>query len=197
MSLFHVEIDTAEFGRAAIALRAARKDAPAALAWGLNAVGRKAATRMRRVLVKQTGLKYGVFVRALRTKSATASNPEFRIESRGGDVALKFFSPRETRPGVTANPWAKRVLYPSTFLKGGRFPNRVPLKLGGGVFVRRFPKGRKIREERSGLFIPDEMLKGQSRAEFDKVTSVDLADATNRALIAILSGVKVSSRTFR
>lgn len=197
MSLFQVEIDTSEFGRAAIALRAARKDAPAALAWGLNAVGRKAATRMRRALVGQTGLKYGVLVRALRTKSATASNPEFRIESRGGNVRLKFFSPRETRKGVTATPWGKRKLYPGYFIKGGLFPNRVTLPYRGEVFARINPTGRAIEKQFSDLFIPDEMLKGQSRAEFDKVTSVDLADATHRALIAILSGVKVSSRTFR
>lgn len=197
MSLLHVEIDTSQFGQAAIALRAARKDAPAALAWGLNAVGKKAATRMRRALVAQTGLKYGVFVRALKTKSATASNPEFRIESRGGDVRLKFFSPQETRAGASAAPWNKRTVYGGAFMKGGRFPNRVPLKMGKAVFKRVGRRRLPVVSDRSGLFIPDEMLIGASRAAFDKITSTDLADATARALLAILSGVNVSRRTFR
>lgn len=197
MTVLRVDVDASELVRAGNALRAAGRNAPVALAWGINAVGRKAATQMRRALVGQTGLKYGVFVRALKTKAATAGRLEFRIDARGGDVRLKFFSPRETRAGTSAAPWNKRTVYGGAFMKGGRFPNRVPLRIGRGVYRREGAKRLPIRDARSGLLIPDEMLIGASRAAFEKVTTVDLADAATRALYAILSGAKVSARNFR
>lgn len=196
-ALLSLEIDTRGFAGQANALSAAGRNAPVALAWGINAVGRKATTQMRRALVGQTGLKYGVMVRALRTKAATANRLEFRIESRGGDVRLKFFSPRETKAGTTAQPWNKRSLYAGAFMKGGRFPNRVPLNKGNTVFKRVGRSRYPIAEQRSGLFIPDEMIRGASKAAFDQVTTRDLEDQAVRALYAILSGVKVSGRAFR
>lgn len=197
MPPLRIDVDATQLVRSADQLRAAGKNANVALAWGINAVGRKAATQMRRVLTKQTGLKYGVFVRALRTKAATASLLQFRITSRGGDVRLKFFAPHETRAGTSAAPWNKRTVHGGAFMKGGRFPNRVPLKMGKGVFKRVGRSRHPVVSDRSGLFIPDEMLIGASRAAFEKVTSIDLSDAATRALYAILSGAKVSARNFR
>lgn len=196
-ALLSLDVDTKAFAAQANALHAAGRNAPVALAWGLNAVGRKATTQMRRALVAQTGLKYGVMVRALRPKAATASRLEYRINSKGGDVRLRFFSPRETRAGTTAAPWNKRTLYAGAFMKGGRFPNRVPLKMGKGVFVRLGRARTPIAEQRSGLFIPQEMVTGASKAAFDAVTQHDLQAQATRALYAILSGVAVSARSFR
>lgn len=192
-----IDVDASELVRAGNRLQAAGKNANVALAWGINAVGRKAATQMRRALVGQTGLKYGVFVRALKTKAATAGLLQFRIMSRGGDVRLKFFSPQETRSGTSAAPWNKRTVYGSAFMKGGRFPNRVPLRMGRGVFKRIGRERLPVVSDRSGLLIPDEMLIGASRAAFEKLTTVDLSDAATRALYAILSGARVSARNFR
>lgn len=198
MTMLRLEVDARAFARLGNAWQAAGKNAPVALAWGINAVGRKALTQMRRALVGQTGMKYGVFVRALKAKNASAGNLEFRITSRGGNVRLKFFSPKETRAGTTAAPWGKRTLYGGAFMKGGRFPNRVALRMGRGNVFKRVGRSRlPIRVERSGLYIPDEMITGASKASFDKVTSTDLEAAAVRALYAILSGATVSARNFR
>lgn len=195
--LLRLDIDARAFAGLANGLAAAGKNAPVSLAWGLNAVGNKAATQMRRALVAQTGLRYGVLRRALRTKAATANRLEFRIESKGGDIRLKFFSPRETKAGTSAAPWNHRTLFAGAFMKGGRFPNRVPLNKGNAVFKRVGRSRYPIAEQRSGLFIPEEMVTGASKAAFDQITTRDLEAAAARALYAILSGVTVSARAFR
>lgn len=196
--MLRLNVDASQFVHLANGLKAAGKNAPVALAWGINASGRKIATQMRRALVGQTGMKYGVFVRALRTKAATTGNLTFRIDSKGGDVRLKFFAPRETKAGTSAAPWNKRTVYAGAFMKGGRFPNRVPLRMGkGNVFVRVGASRNPITVKRSGLYIPDEMITGASRAAFENGAGTDLQAQVERALYAILSGVSVSGRAFR
>ena len=198
MTMLRLDVDASAFARLGNAWQVAGKNGPVALAWGINAVGRKALTQMRRALVGQTGMRYGVFVRALRAKNASANNLEFRITSRGGNVRLKFFSPKETRAGTTATPWNRRTLYGGAFMKGGQFPGRVPLRMGRGNVFKRLGRSRlPIKVMRSDLYIPDEMITGASKASFDQVTGRDLEDAAVRALYAILSGVSVSSRNFR
>lgn len=190
MTSIRFDIDTSPIQRLGNAFAAAGKDAPVALAWGLNAVGLKARTTMRRALVDQTGMRYGVFVRAIKSTNATPGNLAFTIKSRGGNVRLKFFRPRETRSGTSAAPWNKRTTYAGAFMKGGRFPNRVPLSMGKGNVYKRVGKGRlPIRVERSGLYIPEEMVTGASRAAFDHAIATDLPRQVERALYAILSGV--------
>lgn len=198
-AVIEIGIDTSAFPNLANAMRAAGKNAPVALAWGLNAVGLKARTQMRRALVTQTGLKYGVITRAIRSESATAGRLQFKIVSKGGDVRVKFFNPRETPRGTVAKPWNKTTTYPRSFMKGGLFPNRVPLRMGTSGVYNRVPGAKRlpIQSTRSGLFIPEEMVDGASRAAFDKVTTVDLQLAAERALYAILSGAPVSARNFR
>src|SRR5690606_18421886 len=93
-------------------------------------------------LVAQTGMKYGVFVRALRSSNATPGNLAFRLRARGGNVRLKFFFPKEGQAGTSAAPWNKRIVRPGTFLKGGRFPNRVALRFGKGNVFKRVGKSR-------------------------------------------------------
>src|SRR5690606_13922776 len=88
------------------------------------------------------------------------------LKSGGGDIRIKFFGARETSRGVTAAPWGVRRPYPGAFLSGGRKPNRVPLNMGGHAFRRvgkdRFP----IKVVRSGLFIAEEMIKGNTEKVF-------------------------------
>lgn len=209
--LFRVDIDTKALDGLAKGFAAAGKGAPAAMAAALNSSGRKIATQMRRALVAQTGLKYGVMVRALRTRSASAGSPEFRIESRGGDIRLRFFNARETKSGAIARPWNQKKLYPGAFMKGGRFPNRVPLNMGrGAVFEwdqkrgiiseKRLRNGKvrkryyPIKEVRSGLLIPEEMIRGASKAAFEQGISRDLHNETVRALQSILAGIARTGR---
>lgn len=167
------------------ALKAAGKQVPLVLTRAVNHTGLKARTQMRRVLVDQTGLKAGTINRAVKSKNAF-NGGAFTILARGGNIRLKFFGARETRKGVTAAPWNKRQLYAGTFMKGGRFPNRVGLKMGGAV-LKRTGRGRlPIKGQRSGLFIADELISGQSKDAFNSTVERELPGRIAHELYRVL-----------
>lgn len=142
----------------------------------LNHTGAKAKTQVTRALTKQTGLPRKVIVKALRVRKATGGNPvrgtpgrlEYRLETSGGDISLKYFGARETKAGVSAAPFGKRAVFAGTFIMGGRFPGRVALNMGGHVF-KRVGSGRiPIAKQDSGVVIPTEMVKGATAAAFEQ-----------------------------
>ncbi|MFN3250075.1 phage tail protein [Roseibium album] len=128
----------------------------------LNKAGQQARTATVRALRDQTGLKSKVLRRALKVRRARAGKLEYRIDSYGGDVALKFFAARETRKGVSAKPFNKRQIFRSTFIKGGRFPARTDLGMGRQVFMRSGSGRLPISKQKSGVVIPSEMVKDES-----------------------------------
>ncbi len=156
-----------------------------ALARALNHTGAKAKTAVIRSLVIQTGLKRSTIVRAVKVNKATAANEQFNyggsltytLTTSGGDISLKFFSPKETRAGVSAAPRGRRQLFAGTFTKGGRFPNRKGSIMGGHVFTN-VSQGHawrgKVRLENSGVYIPEEMLQGATAAAFDRIMGSEL-----------------------
>ena len=127
---------------------------------------------MVRSLTKQTGLKRKTIARALKKQGGRGSLT-YAIRSAGGDISLKYFGARETRKGVSAAPFGARRTFPETFMKGGRFPKRVMLKLGGHVFKRsggsRFP----VAKQRSGVVIPAQMVLGATKAAFEKTVATE------------------------
>jgi hypothetical protein len=162
----------------------AAKDAPDATRRAINHTGDKARTAMRVALVIQTGLQRKTMNKAVvSTRASSKSGGNYTIRSKGGNVRLQFFHARETRAGVSAAPWNQRQVFASTFIKGGRFPNRVALNLGGAVLIRsgkaRFP----LKTVKSGLFIPDEMVKGQSAQAFFTTVERDLPDRLAHELL--------------
>jgi hypothetical protein len=164
--MIDLHINTAAIARLGNIFKAAGKNAKDAERRAINHTGDKARTAMRRVLVPQTGLKRKTINKALKSTRASYSSGAYIIRSKGGNVRVMFFHARETRAGVSAAPWNARRVYPHTFMKGGRFPKRVALKLGGAVLERagsaRFP----LHGVKSGLFIPEEMVKGESETAF-------------------------------
>jgi hypothetical protein len=163
--MLEIKYDLSQMRRISNALHAAGKQVPLILNRAINHTGDKALTQMRNALVGQTGLKRGTLVRALKGTKAFGAGA-YVIRSKGGNIRLKFFGARETRKGVSAAPWNSRRIYPATFMKGGRFPHRKTLNLGGTV-LKRVGRSRKPLESiRSGLFIPEEMVTGQSQAAF-------------------------------
>ena len=87
----------------------------------------------------------------------------YEIGVKGGDVRLEFFAPRETRRGVSAKPWGRRSVFNATFMRGGKFPERVVTqKLSPHVWRRNNTAGTHITQAKSGLFIPTEAVKGAS-----------------------------------
>ncbi|NMG39822.1 hypothetical protein GRZ55_11260 [Chelativorans sp. ZYF759] len=133
----------------------------------VNRTGDMARTKVRRTLTKQTGLKRKTIVKAVRVTRANTASMVYVMRAKGGDVSLKYFSARETARGVSAAPFGKRKIFASTFIKGGRFPTRVPIGMGGHVFARAGSGRTPIVKQKSGVFIPTEMVTGQTRAEFE------------------------------
>lgn len=164
--MIELHINDAQWIELARRVQAAGQNAPKALTRAINHTGKKARTKMIRALAEQTGLKIKTTRKALKTKTASGANGAFIINSAGGNIRLKFFKAKETRKGVVASPWNKRTLYAGVFMKGGHFPKRVDLGMGGAT-LRRAGGGRyPLKAQKSGLFIPTEMVKGQSASAF-------------------------------
>ena len=134
--------------------------------------GKKAKTQVVRSLTSQTGLKRKTIVKAV--KDVKAGDLQFILQTDGGNVSLRHFKARETRAGVKASPWNKTQVFKGTFMKGGRFPKRVGLKMNGQVFQRVGSGRSPIERVKSGLFIPTEMVKGQTQQAWRAVIDRDL-----------------------
>ena len=180
----------------------------------VNHTGDKAKTQVIRTLAKQTGLKRGTIVKAIRVGRAWGASGnasqfsegrgslEYVLSAKGGDISLKYFAPRETRKGVTAAPFGKRKLIAKSFIKGGQFPARVEAKgLNGHVFTRTGVKAVRIRGkskdkkretlkfEDSGVVIPAEMIKGATAAVFMKTVEAELAKRAMHELNRLVGGI--------
>lgn len=185
--MIDLRVDLSGFEQAAAQLRAAGKRSPDAARRAINHTGDKALTAMGRVLVDQTGLSRKTTKKALKaTRASQKGGGSYTIKSKGGNIRLKFFKARETKAGVSAAPWNKRALYAKTFMKGGRFPNRVPLKLNGAVVIRAGRARYPLKTIKSGLFIAEEMVTGQSAQTFYSVVARDLPNRIAHEIARIL-----------
>jgi hypothetical protein len=162
MAIGTLEIDARQIENLAALFRQAERQAPAAIGRAVRRTGDMAKTQVVRSLTKQTGLKRPVIVRAVKARPAGQT---YTLKSRGGDISLKYFGAREAGKGTSAAPWNKRRNYTGAFIKGG-WNTRVPLKMGGHVFKRAGEGRLPIVKQKSGLFIPTEMLKGATKAAF-------------------------------
>lgn len=181
------------FTKATAALKSPRK-AGQVFSRAINETGRVGGTAAGRALAAQTGLRKKTTLKAVR-RNVTKSTPStltYVIHGQGGDISLKHFSPRETRRGVSAAPRGVRQVFPSSFMKAGWWPNRVTKPAWHGqVFVRansdgysyNFTKnnpfvlsgqqkrermGTKFEKQKSGVFIPVEMLRGEVAKVWDQ-----------------------------
>ena len=187
--MLEVKVDPEQLQRIANLIGGAGKNAPAALARAINHTGDKAKTAMTRALTVQTGLQRKVIVKALRVERATGGSLAYAIRSAGGDVSLKYFGARETQTGVSAAPRGRRQVYAGTFMKGGRFPNRVTVaKLNGQVFKREGSGRTPLVKVRSGVFIPQEMVTGATAEAFNVVAERDLPDRLAHELLRVIGG---------
>jgi len=160
------------------------------LAQALNEGGQ--AVRWATVVAEtaQTGLPGDTLDRAQQTIEGTAGSLSYTIWSEGGNVRLKYFGTKETGGGVTAHPWNRATFYDRAFITLGPRGRRASSpKLGGHVFrgvgaSRRW--GGPISLVRSGLFIPTEMMKGQTAAAFDRGATSVLATTVVTKLGSLL-----------
>lgn len=156
----------------------------------INQVGARAKTQVIRNLTKQTGLPRKTIVKAVGEPSkAGRGKLSYEMVTRGGQVRLKYLSPRETRPGAVAKPFGKKRLFPSTFMLGGQFPARHGGKFDGHV-MRRIGWGKrtdgstgdKLTQVRSEVVIPKEMTTGATAAAFTKIAGPLLQQRVEAAL---------------
>ncbi len=168
-----------------------RNDAPLIYRRALSRTGDMAKTKVVRALTKQTGLPRKVIVKSIKVTRPSYSDLSYTMRTTGGDIALKFFKARETRKGVSAAPWGKRQVFPGTFMKGGRFPNRVPINMGGHVLERTSTFKYPLRKVKSGVIIPVEMLKGETADAFNRtvreVLPVRVAHEIKRATGGVIT----------
>lgn len=136
---------------------------------------------------RQTGLDGKTVDRSQRELPSTPSSLSFKIRSQGGDIRLKYFGAKETDSGVLAHPLGDAQVFAHTFMKGGRFPDRVSVtKLGGQVYRRVEGSGRKMTLVRSGVRLPAEMVTGRTKAAFKEGVATIVASTVVTRLGAML-----------
>lgn len=136
----------------------------------VNDAGRKTKTATGRALAKQTGLKYGTTRKALDDSKASNNNLEYSLTGRGGDISLKYFKPKETDVGVEASPFGKKTVFAGSFMKGGIWPGgRSGFVAGGHVLHRLGATRNPVDKTKSGVVIPNEMVKGITASAFERV----------------------------
>ena len=156
----------------------------------INRTGDMARTQVVRALIKQTGLKRQVIVKAVKVTRANFDRLNYVMTTRGGEISLKHFGPRETRRGGSAAPFGQRRLYPSSFMRGGTFPDRVVVaRFKGHVFQRVGASRLAIEKLKSGVFIPSEMIKGETADVFRRTVAAQLPRRVEHELNRITGGL--------
>lgn len=182
MAISSLEVDAHEIEALAETFKRAEREAPLAIIRAIKRTGDQSKTRVVRALTKQTGLKRDVIVRAVKARPAGMS---YSLMSRGGDVHLKYFKARRTKAGVSAAPWNRRQVFKGTFIAKATGGGSM---YGGQVFKRTGRARLPIEAQRSGLFIPKEMITGSSAAEFLLAVRTILPARLQHELARILGG---------
>lgn len=131
----------------------------------LNHEGDKGRTQVKRALVRQTGIKFGMVNKAVKTIRSSPATLTYTLEARGDETNIALFGARQRKKGVSAAPWGKRRIFKHSFM--------VPA-YGDKVFVRkgaaRFPLKPLF-----GPNIAREIVKDESREAF-LTGSANIAD---------------------
>jgi len=77
-------------------------------------------------------VKAGIYIRPM----ATADLLEATVRGSKSPLPLKIFKAKETPAGVTVRIWGKKQVLPHAFIRGGKFPDRKDLGMGGHIFAR-------------------------------------------------------------
>lgn len=186
-----VSINMVDVARLGNLIAAAGEKAPDAIRRAVNHTGDKTRTQLIRALTAQTGLKRKVIVKAVKVTRANYTSPSYVMTTRGGNISLKHFGARETRNGVSAAPWNRRQIYAGTFMRAGWFPNRVVKgNWHGHVFKRTGGKTAsgmdQFEKQRSGLFIPQEMVTGATESAFMSTVQASLPARLEHELYRLL-----------
>ena len=150
------KLDAAGDGRARVALTQI-----------VGEIGRTAHQDILAPLEAQTGLHGNT--RIQRAVKDEAGGLSWSLVTRGGNISLKYFGAHEGGGGVTASPRDTPTFYGGAFTKSGQPGQRAFVgKLNKQVFRNGAGGawGGKISRVRSGVTIPDEMVRGKTAQTF-------------------------------
>lgn len=189
--MLDIHLGTAGIMDMAKALAATGRRLPSAQAMVLNRVGTRVKRIVNDTLPAQTGLSRYTINRAVKMRRASPRNPSVTIWTRGGDISLKYFNPREENGGVSAYIYGHKEVYQGAFRLSGKAPNRrMVKKLNGHVYENTdggYWRGH-IRKIKSGVLIPAEMIRGKTRQAFEQVVTTELPREVENELARILPG---------
>jgi hypothetical protein len=92
------------------------REAARVMARALNRGGDTARTQVKRSLVAQTGIKYGLINKAVTTIPATPGRLEYSLVAQGNETNLNLFGAKQGKRGVSAAPWKKKRVFKGTFI---------------------------------------------------------------------------------
>lgn len=156
------------------------------IARAANYEGRKAYTRVKRVLRKQTSIPAKVVNANTRFIPATTAGGAIQvmITGSGKGISLKEFGARQNARGVTARVWGKAKQFPGGFM--GPRPGAIAAKLKGHAFHRTSKKRHPIKKM-FGPGIAKELIKDQTKAEFYAAQPMIIA-RVGKEIAAVLRG---------
>lgn len=126
--------------------------------------GNQARTQVRRSLVSQTGIKYGLINKAIK-HTYKPSQLEYTLAATGDHTNISLFNARQVKKGVSAAPWKKRRIFKGSFLIAG---------YGGKAFLRTTDERGPL----SQLFGPNiavEMTRGETLKAWESAKGFILA----------------------
>lgn len=190
-----VRVDPAQIARLHNVIAALGKSTDSAIARAVNHTGDKARTAVTRALVAQTSLPRKTIVAFLRVTKASAAKgtATYVLKGRGGNISLKYFGARETQKGVSSAPLGQREVFAGTFMKAGRFPDRVGKPNWNGQVFRRTggknSRGKDAFEKVvSGVFLPEQLVTGASAEAFRTVAARDLPARLDYEMRRVIAG---------
>jgi hypothetical protein len=161
------------------------------LAGVINEIGREIHAGLIDPMKHQVGLHGSTIPRAIHDLEAGAGGLAYTLMTAGGDISLRYFGAHEGGGGVSAHPRDKQTFYSGTFIKSGPRGKRAPSpKLNGQVYrnVAGGKWGGAIQKVKSGVFIPEEMVRGAARAVFEKTVASRLPAEVGRLMTLIVGG---------
>ncbi len=117
--------------------------------WALGKAGDRGYTASKRAIAKELGLKQAVVAGQMKKGQRAL---EFIVDSKGARLPLKYYTPRQTKKGVTVRIYGRRRLERSAF---------IIRRFDGNVY-RRTSKARFPIVKLTGPAIPVEMVREKS-----------------------------------
>lgn len=143
-----------------------------ALARAVNRTTTMTRTQVIQATVKQSSIPRRIVAGSMDTRQVKPGGGgalQGMIIASGSPVPLKEFNAKQFGYGVKAKVWGKQMRFPGTFIWAGH-RNSGKYVGAGHVFARLTSKSLPI-EKQLGPSVPEEVVKDQSKAAFERTTA--------------------------